>query len=308
MQMPSIRLPSLSAGNLFEDFPTRRVGLYALYTIVLFLIFLVINFPYRVLVTRILNNIDPEIAQVDIHDARLSPWRGLDLRGVTVRRADWSRLPIVEIPRGYLWPGLGGLMSGNLSKADFRGDLYGGGVKARWVGGEDVQRTILQVEDVQLARYPLLGEFFAEGQIFGLLSGFVEVEGRGDDLSAGRANGEIYLDRAGSEGLVYGGLKLLDLSFEETKVLFAVQNGRIEIEEIASSGPDVTITGNGQISLRQPLENSVLDLKLQIDAAADARDEVKGLITLLRAQAPAKRGGSESSINVAGTLRAPRLR
>lgn len=304
MRMPSLRLPAVGT-DLFEDFPTSKVLLYGAYTLVLFLVFLVLNFPYRVIVTRLLNDVDLENVQIDVHDASLAVWRGLELRGVTVRRGDWSRLPVVEIPRGYLWPGLGGLMTGDISSADFRGELYGGEAKARWSSGEDLQRTIVQVENVQLARYPPLGELFSEGQIFGLLSGFVEVEARAGDLDDARANGELYLDRVGSEGLAYGGLKVLDLFFEETKVLFALQNGRIEIEEIGATGPDLTITGAGQIGLRQPIQDSVLDLELKIAAMPEARNEVKGLVQLIQAQA--SRGGGDS-LTIAGTLRAPRIR
>lgn len=305
MQLPSLRLPTLNTGDWFEDFPARRVLLYSVYTLVLFLIFLVLNFPYRVLVDRILSDVDLSPMQVDVRGANLVFSKGLELRGLTLRRPDWNRLPILEIPRSYLWPGLGGLMRGEISKAKFRGELYGGRVKARWVAGGDLQRSTLQVKDVQLARYPPLSDLFDEGQIFGLLSGYVEIESTGGDVASGRANGEIYLDRLGSESLVYQGLKVLDLYFEETKARFAVQNGRIEIEEISSTGPDILLAGSGQIGLREPIESSVLDLKLTIEPAPDAPPEVKGLLALL----PRKRGAKpDAPISISGTLGAPRTR
>ncbi len=305
MQLPSLRLPAINAGDWFEDFPARRALLYSLYTVVLFLIFLVFNFPYRVMVDRILKDVDLAPAQVDLHSAKLVLSQGLELRGVTVRRSDWSRLPILEIPRSYLWPGFSGLLRGKVSKAKFRGELYGGRVKARWTGGGDLKSSTLQVEDLQLARYPPLRELFAEGQIFGLLSGYVEVEATGDDLSSGRASGEVYLDRAGSESIVYSGLKLLDLSFDETKVRFSLQNGRIEIEEFTSTGPDVIMSGSGQIGLRQPIQSSALDLKVVIEPAPDARPEVKGLLSLI----PRKRGSKgDAPVSITGTFANPRAR
>lgn len=305
MQLPSLRLPTINTGEWFEDFPVRRVLLYSLYTIVLFSVFLVFNFPYRVMVDRILKDVDAGPAQIGVHSAHLVLSKGLELRGVTVRRTDWSRLPILEIPRAYLWPGFDGLLRGKVSKAKFRGDLYGGGVKARWTGGGDLKSSTLQVENVQLARYPPLGELFEEGQIFGLLSGYVEVEAPGGDLSDGRASGEVYLDQAGSESIVYAGLKVLDLSFEETKARFSLQGGRIEIEEFTSTGPDMIISGSGQIGLRKPFESSALDLKIVIEPAADARPEVKGLLSLI----PRKRGSkADSPVSITGTLANPRVR
>ena len=81
MRMPSLRLPAIGT-DLFEDFPTRKVLLYGAYTLVLFLVFLVLNFPYRVIVTRLLNDVDLENVQIDVHDASLAVWHGLELRGV----------------------------------------------------------------------------------------------------------------------------------------------------------------------------------------------------------------------------------
>lgn len=303
MQLPSLRLPAINVGDWFGDFPTGRILLYSLYTLVLFLLFLVINFPYRVLVDRVLNDVDA--AQIELQDARLSPLKGMELRGVAVRLAELSRLPILEISRAYLNPGIAGLLRGELTKASFRSDLYGGRMKAKWSGGGDLRRAILQVEDVQLARYPPLREVFTEGQIFGLLSGFIEGEARGDEAAFSRASGEIYLDRAGTEGLIFRGLPILEIALDTTKILFSVQGGRIEIEEFNSTGPDATITGSGQIGIRQPIEASVLDLKVTIEPATDARPEIKGLISLI----PRERGAkADAPISITGTLAKPRVR
>ncbi len=307
MQLPSLRLPTINTGDWFEDFPARRVLLYSLYTTVLFCIFLVFNFPYRVLVDRILNDVDLSPVVIEVHSANLKLTKGLEILGLTLRRSDWSRLPMLEVPRSYLWPGINGLVAGNLSKARFRGDLYGGRIKARWSGGGDLLRSTVQVENLQLARYAPLAELFDEGQIFGSLSGWIEVEGRGDDLQSSRANGEIYLDRAGVDGLVYDNVPVLDTSFDEIKARFVLQNGRVEFEEIASTGPDLIISGGGQIGLRNPIESSALDLKVTIEPAADARKEIKGLIAVLASlrQRGAKRG---APLTITGTLAKPRIR
>ena len=305
MQLPSLRMPTLNTGDWFEDFPARQFSLYALYTVVLFLLFLIVNFPYRVFVDRLLNDVNTAGAEIDVHEANFAFTRGLELRGITVRRSEVSRLPLVEVPRAYLWPGLAGLLNGRLSKASVQGDLYAGGLKAKWRGGEDLQQAVVQIEGVQLARYAPLRELFADGQIYGLLSGYVEMEGRSGDLSSTKANGEIYLDNAGSEGLIYGALPVLDLSFVETKAVFTVQNGRIEVEEFTSIGPDFDISGSGQIGLRTPLADSILDLKVSIQALEDARPEVKGLARLI----PRARGAKPSSpISITGTMANPRVR
>ncbi len=305
MQIRNFELPALSLGDRFEDFPVRAALLYGGYTLVLFLLFLVLNFPYGVLVDQLLDEVDLSPAEVTHGGADLAILGGLRLRGVTVRRSDWTRLPILEIPRADVRVGLSGLLRGKVSKVNVIGDLYGGVLKAKWRGGEDLQRGIVQVEDVQVARYPPLREILKEGQIFGLLSGFVKLEGRPGDVAAVRANGEIYLDRAGSEGLVYRGWPVLDLSFEETSVLFSMQGGRIEIEEFNAVGPDIIMSGSGQIGLRDSLADTVLDLKVVVQAAPDARPEVKGLVSLI----PRRRGAQpDAPISISGTVAKPRYR
>jgi len=305
MQIRNFELPTLSIGDRFEDFPVRAALLYGLYAVVLFLIFLVLNFPYGVLVDQLLDDVDLSPAEVTHGSVEMAILGGLELRGVTVRRSDWTRLPVLEIPRADLRVGLSGLLRGKVSKVNVIGDLYGGVLKAKWRGGEDLQRAIVQVEDLQVARYPPLREIMEKGQIFGLLSGFVQAEGRPGDSAAVRANGEIYLDRAGSEGLEYHGWPVLDLSFEESSVLFSMQGGRIEIEEFNAAGPDVIMSGSGQIGLRDSLGDTVLDLKVVVQAAPDARPEVKGLVSLI----PRQRGAQpDTPISITGTLAKPRYR
>src|SRR5690606_24691991 len=127
----------------------------------------------------------------------------------------------------------------------------------------------------------------------------------GDETGLSRASGEIYLDRAGTEGLVFRGLPILDVALDTTKILFSVQGGRIEIEEFNSTGPDATITGSGQIGIREPIDASVLDLKVTIEPATDARPEIKGLISLIPRERGAKAG---TPISITGTLAKPRVR
>ena len=303
MESPLSRLPDIRVGDWFEDFPTRTFLLYGLYTLALFLVFLVFNFPYRVLVDRLVRQVDLSPAEVTIGDASLAVTRGLELRGVSVRRPDLSRLPVLEVPRAHIWPGVSGLLSGQISKASVKGDLYGGRLKARW-RGRDVQKVEVQLSDLQVSRYPVLSELLEAGQIYGLLSAYVEHEGRVGDADGGRASGEVYLDQAGSEDLVVNGLPILDLSFEEIKVLFSLQGGRAEVEEISAIGPDILMSGSGQIGVREPFSDSVLDLQLTIQAVEDARPEVKGLVSLI----PRKRGASDKPVTLSGTIRSPRFK
>lgn len=305
MRLPSITLPSFGLGDRFDAGQTRRVALYALYTLVLFCVFLIVNFPYRALVERALDQVQMEPLHVDVAAARFAWWRGFELGGVRLIDHDLGREPLFEVSRAYLTPGWAGLLRGRLSTADLDANAYAGRMRWRWSEGSDVARVQGRLDRLQLARHRGLASLFDQGQISGLLSGVVDVELRKGDSAAAKAEGELQLAGLAGTDLVYRGMPVLDLAFDEVTAKFTLQGGRLEIEELNAVGPDLTVTATGQVGLRQPIQDSVLNLRASVEAAEDARPEVKGLVSLL----PKPKGGrANAPIPIVGTLAKPRLR
>jgi len=305
MRLPSISLPSLGLGERFDSAQTRRVALYALYTFVLFAVFMLVNFPYLALVDRALQGIETGPLRVEVAGARFAWWRGLELTGVRLVDRDLGNVPLLEIPRSYVRPSWIGLMRGQLASAALDAEAYGGTTSWQWSSGNDVGRVQGHLQDLQLARHRGLMGVFEAGQISGLLSGDVDVEFRVGDSAATKVEGQLRADDLAATDLVYLGTPLINLGFDETTLKFSVQGGRVDVEELNASGPDLEVAGSGQIGLRDPFQDSVLNLKATVTPQENARPEIKGLVSLI----PRPKGGrANAPLPITGTLARPRIR
>jgi type II secretion system protein N len=303
MRFPSIRLPAWG-GDRSDSAQRRRFLLYTLYTTGLFLIFLIVNFPYHAIVDRALDRIDLGPVRITVDSSKFAWWHGLELSGVRVARSDISRQPLIELSRTYVMVGWRALLGGELASATIDAALYGGWLDAEWRSGDGIGRAAAEFDRVQLARHRGLNELFEEGQVYGMLSGLIEGEMRKGDLQTARAEGELQLLGGGGEALVYQGMPLPELSFDKTAAKFVLQGGRLEIEEFVATGPDLEINASGQIGLRQPLRDSVLNLKVTLAAVEGTRDEIKGLARLF----PRPKGRTDAPTTITGTLSNPRAR
>jgi type II secretion system protein N len=305
MRFPSIGMPSLGLGDRFDSAQTRRVALYVLYTVVLFAVFMLVNFPYLALVDRQLEGLRSGPLRVEVAGARFAWWHGLELLGVRLIDADFGHQPLLEIPRSYLRPSWLGLMRGQLASAELEAEAYGGRTSWQWSSGSDVGRVQGRLEGLQVGRHRALMALFDAGQISGLLSGEVDVEIRKGDASAAKIDGQLSVDGLAASELVYRGTSLLDLGFDDTTLKFSVQGGRVEIEELNATGPDLEVSASGQIGLRQPVQDSVLNLRATVTANEGARPEIKGLVSLI----PRPKGArANAPIPITGTLAQPRVR
>jgi len=305
MRFPSISMPSLGLGDRFDSAQTRRVALYVVYTLLLFAVFMLVNFPYLALVDRALHGLRSGPLRVEVAGARFAWWHGLELTGLRLIDSDFGHQPLLEIPRSYVRPSWLGLMRGQLASAQLDAEAYGGTTSWQWSSGSDVGRVQGHLEGLQIARHRALMALFDAGEISGLLSGDVDVELRKGDSAATKVDGQLRADGLAATDLVYQGTSLLDLAFDDAALKFSVQGGRVEVEELNGTGPDLEITASGQIGLRQPIQDSVLNLRATVTAHEDARPEVKGLVSLL----PRPKGArANAPLPITGTLAQPRIR
>ena len=134
-----------------------------------------------------------------------------------------------------------------------------------------------------------------QGQIFSR-------EARGNTLTAG--SGELKIDGAGiTEGKV-GGFTVPDLNLKQTKVKFTVRSGRLELQEFTATG-DVSVQGSGQIVLREPFQDSVLNLRVTLLPTPTTPDAVKTLLAMIPRPAGNK---PDAPLTVTGTVARPRMR
>jgi type II secretion system protein N len=305
--MATLRLPMprLSLGRL-DELGGRRVLLYAVYTLFLFFIFLIANFPHDVLVKRALRAVDLGPVALTVERARFAWFKGYEFGGVQLNQhpRDPAAPPLLESSSLYVRPGLDGLIHGKVESLFAKGAFYGGTLDASWRQGDGVTRAGLQLSRVQIGRYGYLTAMLGEdGHVGGQLSGAVTFEARGDPRG-GRAAGELQIEGAGLQGVKVNGFAAPDVNLGQVSVKFTVQGSRLEIEELHADG-DLKINGSGQVVLRAPVSDSVLNLKGTIVAAPDSPDAIKGLASLV----PHPNGARpDAPVTISGTLKFPRFK
>jgi type II secretion system protein N len=304
LRVPSVRLPM----DWLDGLGGRRILLYGLYTFVLFLVFLVANFPHNVIVQRVLKSIDlqGQGMRLDVGDTRFAWWRGYELQHVKLGPIDPTLPPFVELGSLFVRPGLDGLMRGRLNSAHLLGLMYGGAVDANLAADAGVQRATVTLDRLQLERYPAFATWLQDGTVSGLLSGVITVENKAGEAADTHAAGELTLDKANIANAKVGIFTLPALRFDKTDMKFSAQGGRLDIQEFEATGPELRLSISGQIALREPVYDSVLNLKLTALPTANSSEDVKNLLALL--PPPPKGAKPDTPHVISGTLARPRVR
>ena len=126
-------MPRLSFDWL-EGLGGRRFFLYALYSLIVFAVFLVVNFPHDVLIQRALREVDLGSVELAISDARFAWHRGYELQRLRLLEKDAppEAPPLLQSSSVFVRPGLDGLVRGQVSSAFLDSALYGGDLHAAW--------------------------------------------------------------------------------------------------------------------------------------------------------------------------------
>lgn len=306
MQLPRVRLPRLSLPlDWLGAFGGRITLLYVGYTAVLFALFFVLTFPHEMLIRRALSTVNRGQVSVEFTTADFAWLRGYEFSGVRVGPADGdARPPFVELSRLWVRPLLGDLARGNPYALQVRADLYGGAALGEVRLSEGNVVGGVQWQDINLGRYRTLTAFLDEGQLAGRVSGQFDFEARGGNLGTGQGSGEAKIDGAALTEAKIAGFAVPDLNLRQTRLKFTVRGGRLEVQEFTATG-DVSVQGSGQIVLREPVQDSVLNLRATLQPTPTTPDAVKTLLAMIPRPPGAK---PDAPMTVTGTLARPRVR
>jgi type II secretion system protein N len=310
MRLPSLRLPAMGwpSFDWLEGVGGRRTVLYAVYTGALFLVFLLVNFPHHVLVQRFLKSIDLQRQgmRLEVGDTRFAWWRGYELQRVRLASTDPDRPALVEMASLFIRPGFDGLLRGQVNSASLIGLMYGGEVDANLAAADGLQRANVNIEGLQLQRYPLVANLLQGGTVAGVLSGVVTIESVGGGSGEVHAAGELALEKANLTDAKISIMTLPALHFDKASLKFSLQGERLDVQELEANGPDLRLSLSGQIALREPVLDSVLNLKFTALPSATSPEEIKNLLLLLP---PPPKGAKPDTPHVlSGTVARPRVR
>ncbi len=165
---------------------------------------------------------------------------------------------------------------------------------------------------------PLSGQLSGTIQLAPTANNFAKAEGSValavSDLGAGR-KGKIFVPLPGGKELEFPAVKAGDLTFAATAAA-----GVLTIDTFSAAGRDVELAGDGKITVREPANDSVLDVLLRFkftDAYRTSNDVMKSLLgapgqknppPLIESQVPkmkrAKRTDGFYGWHVTGALKA----
>lgn len=302
MRLPRLRL---SRPNLSLDWMGGRTTfLYIGYTTVLFVAFLLLTFPHELLVRRALSNVNEGPVGVDFKAVNFAWFNGYEITGTRVSSRDDEGPPYLECSRLWIRPSFSALMRGNPYDFLVDADLYGGTARGEVsLDGTGVTGN-LEWRDLDLSRYRTLTALIEEGQLVGHVSGQLLFETPTDNFNAGNASGQVNLDDASLASAKIEGFSIPDVRLRQTTLKFLVRNGHLEVQDFQVTG-DVKAQGSGQIVLRSPLEESVLNLRATIVTGLETPDALKAAVALIPRAPGAK---PDAPITVTGTLARPRIR
>ncbi|HUI25151.1 MAG TPA: type II secretion system protein GspN [Candidatus Kryptonia bacterium] len=302
------RLPQLSFEWL-GDWVSRTVVLYSAYTVVLFLVFMLINFPHDVIVRRVISQIDLGQLQIEFASANFAWLNGYELRGLKLSLPTGAseRVSVVEASTLDVRPALASLIKGQLNSWQWRSELYGGTVTGDWVinhatgagGGQ------LVLNKIEIGRHRALTAQLDEGQLTGQLSGTVSVQATPRDARATQVSGDITIARPALTGAKIKGFKVPDVQFSLAKGKFTFKGDRLDLQDVKLSGDQLNASVSGQINFRQPVSASTLNLRATFESSPATPDQIKVLLALIP-RAPNAR--PEAPITITGTLGAPQVK
>ncbi len=245
---------------------------YAAFGLILFIVFVVANFPYAQTLSSILAPLGLKLSYVD---QRLSLPLGAELRGVRLVSTDGATYAtLAEGTDVALAPTLGSLLVGAPGIRIYV-ELYGGDVRAAiYRSGHAIGLSFI-ANGLKLDRYPKLSELGT--RLEGRLSGAGSAVLSGANLFENQ--GQVKLAATSLVVKVAAGFPPVRLG--ELNGTLELNRGILNIKQVDSHGTDLAMTADGSIHLMPNLPGSQLDIRLRIEPTASGRAHLRFLLGLL---------------------------
>ncbi len=283
----------------------RRSGLlgYALFTVLVFLVALVWTLPHDLIARRAvataLASAPVELTFRSVHFAFPNGYRFADVRvlpaGGGETLASLGELT-VRLP-------LAALLTGDFNRAAFSGRAYGGQFAGQV--GRAGERISGELEASGVRLEPALAPLVPPpGRVGGTARLSLRLSGDGRTTQSSQGELELSVADLSLEQVSVRGIRLPDLSFPTASGAAQIFGPRLQVKELSASGPDLRLTASGDVVLREPTPQSVLNLRLTIDVPPGAQPGLRVATALL----PKRAAGEAPNYTLKGTLAAPVLR
>jgi type II secretion system protein N len=245
-----------------------RVLLLSLYFAVIFLVFLVVQFPYD----RIRARLESEVrtrTPLELTVAHISPRFLNRFVLADVVLADRSGKVLFESPSVRAHISLFGFLRGLLS-ADLQGNAYGGDLKIRTQQGAKQRFLAVDANGLDIGAYPPLRDLGLK------MSGRT---GGSFEMTDGTGKGRVWFRNLASRELKIMGFPVPDLDFEQGWVEAEVRGDRLTVRKLELDGKELTVRITGDLVMR---ERGTLNLAVRLKPSERLAQEQSGLLSLLK--------------------------
>lgn len=313
-----------------SNFPTPKLPnsqtlLLLLYTLTLFFCFLLLTFPHGLLLKWLEGNLARNTpVHLTYASGRFAWWRGYELRNVTLRLAPWQTpvlskaqgldndSPLLSLSRLFVRPRLHRLILGQPFSLGVRGELYGGNLEGEFSYQKPLVRGLLVLRRIDLSRYRFPSPL-AEVNVDGIMNVEASFAGQASDRSTELTTGLLThrgevaatLQDGGVAGGKVRGFSLPRLHFSRIRLHGQLEKGRVEVQEFIAQSGELEVQGQGQIRLRTPLSQSLVDLKFSLKTTASLPPALRTLFAFLP---PSPDSPGNRTLVLSGTVEHPRLR
>ncbi len=245
----------------------RRL-LFACYFVAAFLIFLLLQFPFD----RIKSRIESEVrlrTPYELAIARISPrfFNTVVLSDVVV--SDKTGKVLFESPAIRTTISLFGLVRG-LSALSMKASAYNGELLVKSQQGPGRQYLFIDASGLDINTYPLLKE--AGVHVTGKLGGNFEMN---NDSGKGR----LWIKGVTSRDLTVKGFKIPDLDFEQCWLEAEVKGDRLLVKKLELDGKELKIRATGDLALR---DRGMMNLMVKLKLSERMAQEQSWIIAMLK--------------------------
>lgn len=245
-----------------------RVLLLSVYFAVVFLVFLVVQFPYD----RVKMRLESEVrgrTPLELTVARVSPRFLNRFMLVDVVLADRNGKVLFESPAVSVHVSLFGFLRGLLT-ADLQGNAYGGDLKVRTQQGTKRRYLAVDVNGLDIASYAPLKDLGLK--MAGKTGGSFE-------MTDGTGKGRVWFKNLASRELKIKGFPVPDLDFEQGWIEADVRGDRLMVRKLELDGKELTIRLSGDVVLR---ERGSLNVAVRLKPSERLAREQSGLLSLIK--------------------------
>lgn len=276
---------------------------YGLFATAVFLIALVWSLPHDLIAARALDLATARApVRIGFRSVALAFPNGYRFTDLRVTPAGASE-PLATLGELTVRVPFTGLVTGNFRQAVFSGRAYGGEFRGhvRLSGG--AMAGALDASGVRLE--PALAPFVPPpGRVQGEATLSLQLSGDGRTTQSSAGEISVAVRDLALEQVSVRGFRLPDVAFPTVDASAQVFGARLQIKEARAAGADLNFAASGDVLLREPLPQSVLNLRLTIEIPPGAQPALRVVTGLL----PKRQPGEAPSYTLKGTVGTPVLR